>query len=229
MKLLIFVNSDIHCAKALSLMKGELEKHEVRIVISRKVGKIEGLVQELLELRKREYCEIEKNFAYKAYFYENVNSFEAIEEFKKFAPDLMISIRFGQIMKSDLIAIPRLGVINLHSGILPKYRGILASFWSIFQGENKIGTTLHYIQDKTIDTGDIISFSEIRINYKASLIENINNLYDGGCELIINFLRAISCGAEVKIINQELLGNGCYFSYPSSEEVEKFSKIMKLY
>ncbi len=228
MKIILLLNNDIHSATALNLLSRDLENHQIKIILSRKVGKVDDLVAELLAMKKDEQFEIEKNFAYEIAFYSNINSEEALEDFRKFAPDLIISIRFGQILKSSLINIPRLGVLNLHSGILPNYRGIMASFWAILNGEKKLGTTLHYINDSTIDTGEIIGFSETEIDWNASLILNINQLYQNGCALLSQCLRKISSGQKFQTINQKSLSAGRYFSYPKTEDVQKFLKIMPL-
>ncbi len=229
MKLILFLNNDIHSAAALRFLEKDLIGHEVRVVLSQQVGKAEGLPHEILEMKQREYFEIDKNFSYPCYFYSSVNSEGALCDFAEFAPDLMISIRFGQIMKSALIAIPRCGVINLHSGILPQFRGVMASFWAILSGEKTLGTTLHFINDGTIDTGEIIAFSRNEIDRESSLIVNIGNIYQNGCALVSKALKQIEAGEKIKTISQKSLGEGQYFSYPKSQDVENFLKVMRLY
>ena len=59
------------------------------------------------------------------------------------------------IFKKELLKIPRYGCINLHCSILPKYAGLLPSFWTIYNKEEKIGSTVHYMDDK-IDNGAIL-------------------------------------------------------------------------
>lgn len=229
MKIIIFLNNDIHAAQALRLLETDLKDHQVRIVLSRQVGKTSDLPSELLAMKEKEKFAIEENFSYRCDFYANVNSEEALQDFKNFAPDLMISIRFGQIMKAPLISISRHGVINLHSGILPKYRGVLASFWAILHGEESLGTTLHFINDGTIDTGEIIAFSKTEIDRDVALITNINRLYENGCALISKVLQQIMAGEEVQTINQKSLGAGQYFTYPKNQDVANFLKLMRLY
>lgn len=228
MKIILLLNNDIHSATALKLLSQDLQNHEVKIILSQKVGKVDDLPVELMAMKRDEKFEIEKNFAYETAFYANVNSEETLEDFRNFAPDLIISIRFGQILKSSLINIPRLGVLNLHSGILPNYRGIMASFWAILNGEEKLGTTLHYINDSTIDTGEIIGFSETEIDRNSSLILNINHLYQNGCALLSQTLKEISTNKKLKTIYQKSLANGQYFSYPKAEDIERFLKIMPM-
>ncbi len=72
-------------------------------------------------------------------------------------PDLMISIRYGCILEADALSIPAKGVLNLHSGGLPEYRGVMATFRAMLANDNMLCSTLHWIDDATIDTGRIIS------------------------------------------------------------------------
>lgn len=236
MKIILFLNNDIHSATALKLLAGELENHEVKIILSQKVGNVEGLSQELNEMKSCEQFEVAQFFSGfppgfslgETHSYKNINSEEALQDFKNFAPDLMLSIRFGQIFKPALIAIPRLGVLNLHSGILPNYRGVMASFWAILNGKKSLGTTLHYINDGSIDTGAVVGFSASEIDWNSSLILNINNLYQAGCELVVQVLQKISAGEEIATVSQKSLGEGRYFSYPAKEDVKKFLELMPL-
>jgi methionyl-tRNA formyltransferase len=71
------------------------------------------------------------------------------------APDLILCAYYPKIFPLRLIAIPRLGCINIHPGLLPDYRGTFPTPWCILNGETEIGITLHHI-DARIDTGDIL-------------------------------------------------------------------------
>lgn len=228
MKILLFLNSDIHAATAFKLLFPTLKNHQVQIVLSKKVGDVSNLAPQLIAMKKLEEFADEKFFKFATSSYASVNSDLALQDFQNFAPDLIISIRFGQIFKAPLIQIPRLGVLNLHSGILPNYRGIMASFWAILHGEKNLGTTLHYINDATIDTGDIVDFSNSEIDWNSSLLTNINNLYEAGCDLILQALIKIFAGEKIAIVSQKNLGAGQYFSYPKADDIEKFLKLMPL-
>jgi methionyl-tRNA formyltransferase len=75
------------------------------------------------------------------------NSVAGLELIRSLEPDLIVSIRYRRILKDEVIAIPRLGVLNLHSGVLPDYKGVMATFWAMLQNEEMIGATLHRIVD----------------------------------------------------------------------------------
>lgn len=86
----------------------------------------------------------------------NINSSRSITKLKKLKPDLIILANFIQILKQPVIDIPKKGVINLHGGKLPEYRGASVLNWQIINGEKEIGISI-IIVDQGIDTGDIIS------------------------------------------------------------------------
>lgn len=225
MKITLLLNSDIHSKTALDLLLPVLRNHEVRIILSQKIGRMKNLPPELALMQKNEQ---EKNIqldGVESVVCDDVNSRDALEDLQNFAPDLVISIRFGQILKQLLIDIPRYGVINLHSGILPNYRGVLPSFWAILNGEKKLGTSLHFISDAGIDSGDVIAFSEGEIDWDLSLSANINRLYSSGCRLVCEAIEKIAAGKAINRITQKSLGAGQYFSYPTMEEVRRFLTI----
>ena len=235
MKITLLLNNDIHSANSLSFLVDILKNHQVKIYLSSKVGNVLDLPDEVVEMKRIEsqgvdelYQKSINSLNCEANFIEDINLDENLKLVKDFAPDLIISIRFGQILQDKIIKLPKFGVINLHSGLLPKYRGIMATFWAILNGEKEIGTTLHYIQDSKIDRGDIISYSKNLVNFETSLLENVRNLYQKGCLNISDFLRKIEVNEKVKKISKDSLKDGEYFSYPKKEDVVSFSKLMRL-
>jgi methionyl-tRNA formyltransferase len=86
---------------------------------------------------------------------ENVNSPEFIEKINRYDADLLVSMSFNQILKKEIINLPRKGFINCHAGALPFYRGRNPLNWAIINGEKQFGITVHYV-DEGIDTGDIV-------------------------------------------------------------------------
>ena len=118
---------------------------------------------------------------------------EGVEDLKALNPDLMITCAFGQILSQEILDIPKLGVINIHASLLPKYRGASPINFAILNGEKTTGITVMKT-DIGIDTGDMIYKEEILINddetagelferlsvLGANCIEKVlNNLLDG--------------------------------------------------
>ncbi|MFT4938589.1 MAG: methionyl-tRNA formyltransferase [Paraglaciecola sp.] len=152
----------------------------------------------------------------------SINCEKGIATLRATQPELVISIRFGLILKAAVLKIPPLGVINLHSGALPAYRGVMACFRAMQNGDSTIATTLHYIRDASIDTGDIISINTIAANYQKSYLWNLLNLYQGGVSAISAAVEQIENHGFAKTKTQQGLGN--YYSFPSVQELEIFSK-----
>jgi len=97
--------------------------------------------------------------------YENLklNEVKTIELIASFSPDLIVVCSFNQIIPKAIISIPRLGVINVHPSLLPKYRGATPTFWTLINGENETGATVHFIEDEKIDNGRIITQVKLKI------------------------------------------------------------------
>lgn len=150
-----------------------------------------------------------------------VNSEAGLQTLRGGSPELIISIRYGGILKPAAIAIPDHGVINLHSGLLPEYRGVMATFWALLHGEKEIGTTLHYISDGSIDTGDIIGNTRLQVTEGRSYLWHVLQLYPQACELLAQAIEGI--GNDITPPSRPQPGGGNYYSFPGSEELEKFS------
>lgn len=143
-------------------------------------------------------------------------------------PDLIISIRYGVILNDAVIEKSRLGVLNLHSGKLPDYRGVMATFWAMLNSEAYAGTTLHYIQNSRIDEGDIIASTELPIEANRSYLWHVLGLYPDGCETILKAVKRLEQSQVVKTSPQPNTGN--YYTYPKTEDLELFeNKGFKLY
>lgn len=154
---------------------------------------------------------------------EDINSETGQQVIAAGKPNLIISIRFGQILSKPVIEIPEYGVINLHSGVLPAYRGVMATFWAMYNSEQQIGTTLHYISDKTIDTGDIIATSTQSLNLDKSYLSNVLSLYPAGTELISDAINSITKNQPIATKHQAS-GTGQYYSFPTEQDLKTFSE-----
>ncbi len=77
-------------------------------------------------------------------------------------PDVLVSAYFTQILRTEAIAIPRLGTLNVHPGWLPAYRGAMCYFWVLKNGEERAGVSVHWI-DQGIDTGALLARRSFRI------------------------------------------------------------------
>jgi peptidoglycan/xylan/chitin deacetylase (PgdA/CDA1 family) len=85
----------------------------------------------------------------------NIHAAAALERVRAFAPDLGLSLA-APILKRPLFSIPARGVLNLHKGKVPEFRGMPPAFWELWQNEPGVGCTVHWVDDK-LDTGDIVA------------------------------------------------------------------------
>lgn len=249
MKIIFAVNKDLHSNIALNLLKEVFEEHQTYLLLSNKVGnnnastQIKYLEQDFpnkllfpnienesndtnLRVKNNKYLtfkQISSHYKSPIINFENINSPDALKSIKDIEPDLIISIRYGQIFKEELISIPKHGLINLHSGILPKYKGILTTLRAITNGDQEIGSTLHYIDDAKIDEGSIINISKIPVNKNKSLICHVSSLYNQGTKDILEALNSISATGKVKSDLQDNQDTN-YYSHPKEKDLEDFLK-----
>ena len=97
----------------------------------------------------------------------NINDPVAVAFVRQCEPDLLVSAYFSQILKTEMIRVPRLGVLNIHPGWLPAYRGAMTYFWVLHDGVDRGGVTVHWI-DEGIDTGQILARRSFPIRAHAT-------------------------------------------------------------
>ena len=96
-----------------------------------------------------------------------------IETLRKLKADVFIVISYQFYLSTKLLKIPRLGVINFHTSLLPRHAGMHPGFWTIWYGDQETGMVIHFMDDD-IDTGDIIY--ETRVPVKPG--DTINDVYN---------------------------------------------------
>jgi methionyl-tRNA formyltransferase len=127
---------------------------------------------------------------------EKIRSPEAQDLLQQLAPDCIVIIAYGQIIPARLLDIPKLGWINLHASLLPKYRGAAPINWAIANGETQTGVTTMRI-DAGMDTGNILLQEEIDIALEETAPELAASLSEAGAPLMLETLRGL---AEGKLI-----------------------------
>lgn len=114
---------------------------------------------------------------------EKVRSLEAVEEILAFKPDIIVTAAYGQILSVALLAGPRLGCVNVHASLLPKYRGGAPIHQAIIDGENETGITIMYMV-KELDAGDILTQVKIPISEQDTMGSLHDKLSQAGAELL---------------------------------------------
>ncbi len=93
---------------------------------------------------------------------ERANAEDSLQRLREFGADLFVVAAYGQILSAKLLSIPRLGAINLHASLLPKYRGAAPIHYAILNGETRTGVTIFQIEPK-LDAGLILGQGETPI------------------------------------------------------------------
>src|SRR5467141_625103 len=112
---------------------------------------------------------------------------------QKLAPDCAVIIAYGQIIPARLLPIPKLGWINLHASLLPKYRGAAPINWAIVNGETRTGVTTMRI-DVGMDTGEMLLQREIEIGARDTAPELAVRMAEAGAPLMAETLRGLAAG-----------------------------------
>lgn len=134
---------------------------------------------------------------------------EFIDTMKSLNPDVIVVVAFGQILPKEILEIPRLGCINVHVSLLPKYRGAAPINWVIINGEEKTGVTTMYM-DEGLDTGDMILKTEVNLDENITAGELHDKMMNIGAETLKETLKLIEEGtAPREVQNHE------EFSYAS--------------
>ena len=121
------------------------------------------------------------------------NNTEFIEEIKALSPDVICVVAYGKILPKEILDIPRLGCINVHGSLLPKYRGAAPIQWAVINGETKTGITTMYM-DIGMDTGDMILKEEVSIGEDETTGELWERLSKLGGKLLEETLSLIEEG-----------------------------------
>lgn len=124
---------------------------------------------------------------------EKVRSEESEAYLRNAAADAIVIIAYGQIIPERLIEIPRLGWINVHGSLLPKYRGAAPINWAILNGETRTGLTTMQI-DAGLDTGAMLLKYETEIAPDETAPQLTARLSEAGAPLTVETLRALSAG-----------------------------------
>jgi len=127
---------------------------------------------------------------------DGASSNESIAYLKKLNADLFIVVAFGQILKKEVLDIPKFCCVNIHSSLLPKYRGAAPTNWAIMNGDAVSGVTIIKMNEK-MDEGDIIIKKEIAIDEEETNITLTEKLADIGAGALLETIESIGAGKAI--------------------------------
>lgn len=152
---------------------------------------------------------------------KNINSKESIQYLSSLKLDIIFSIAASQIFKKDVLNIPKIGCFNIHTSKLPKNRGMMPNFWSLynFESDSSSAVTIHKMNE-TLDDGEILLQKLFNLDPKEtldSLIRRTKKLS------VLAFLEAIEILTKEKfnfIVNDSKFAT--YNTFPTRDDIKKF-------
>lgn len=112
---------------------------------------------------------------------------ETLDKLNAAKADAFVVVAYGQILSTEILSMPKLGCINIHGSLLPKYRGAAPIQWSIVNGDRITGITT-MLMDKGMDTGDILLKAETKINLLDNALDLAITLSNQGADLLLETL-----------------------------------------
>tara|TARA_Y200000002_G_scaffold195731_1_gene161709 strand:- start:3223 stop:3987 length:765 start_codon:yes stop_codon:yes gene_type:complete len=149
---------------------------------------------------------------------KSINHKSSIEKIKSYSPDLLVSLQGNEIFKKPIIELAPKGCINLHSALLPEYRGLMPTFWVLKNDEKNTGVSVFFV-DEGIDSGPIIVQERVKIinqTHRELIIETKKI----GMKLILKAIQKINSNNFTLITNDD--AKKTYFSFPKKSDVKEF-------
>lgn len=160
---------------------------------------------------------------------KKVKTEDSIEKLREYDADVFVVVAYGQIVSKEILDMPRLGCINVHASLLPKYRGAAPIQWAVIEGEKYTGVTTMKM-DEGIDTGDIIETSIYELKEDETGGSLFDRLMELGGELIVSTLSKLESGTatftkqdhskstHTRMLNKQM---GCIDFSKSALELER--------
>ncbi len=127
---------------------------------------------------------------------------DGLPDLRALSPDLCVTAAFGQILSQENLDVPRLGTVNVHASLLPKYRGSSPINWCLINGEKVTGVTT-MMTDRGMDTGDILLQRETPITCEDTIESLTTRLSEIGAELLMETLKRLEHGDCPRIRQDE--------------------------
>lgn len=137
------------------------------------------------------------------------------------APQVIVSVACPYILKAKLLQIPRAGCVNIHHAPLPRYKGMMPTFWQMYHGEKTLGVTVHYMAAK-LDEGPVLLQAQVDVEPDLSLDRLIQLSKKQGAHCMATVLRQIQAGEQRPVMLDN--STGSYFTFPTRKEICEFRR-----
>jgi len=149
---------------------------------------------------------------------DTINSKNNIDFVRSLDADLILIIAGNQIIKKQTLDATKFGVFNVHSSLLPNYKGLMPTFWVLKNQESKTGVTLYQLTEG-IDDGPIIASKEFKLDAGITQSKLVRDLKILANDLVIESIDLVSNKKNYKTIK-----GGSYFKFPTTADVKEFKK-----
>ena len=127
---------------------------------------------------------------------------DAVSNLAALKPDVIIVVAYGKILPLEVLELPRLGCINVHGSLLPKYRGAAPIQWAVLNGEKCSGVTTMFMGEG-VDTGDILLQEQVLLDEEETAGELFDRLKEIGAQLLQKTMRRLEEGTLIRIPQKE--------------------------
>jgi len=164
--------------------------------------------------------DVARRYQIPIYTPEKINAPDFVQILREeIRPDLLVSVAASQIFKKRVLEVPSLGCINVHTAPLPRYQGMLPTFWAMLHEELETAVTVHYMVEK-LDAGEIILQEPVPIRSEDTLHTLIVRTKQIGAELVLRAIQQIESG-EVHSFPMDP-DQATYFSFPKRADAQRF-------
>jgi methionyl-tRNA formyltransferase len=153
---------------------------------------------------------------------DNPNAPEVVEQIRTLQPDFLFSFYYREMLKRELLEIPKHGALNMHGSLLPKYRGRVPVNWAIIHGETETGSTLHYMTEKP-DNGDIVAQQAVPILPNDNALQVFQKV-TVAAEMALNQVLPALLAGKAPRIRQDLSKGGYYGGRKAEDGVIDWSQ-----
>jgi len=151
----------------------------------------------------------------------NPNGAHFVEQMRLRRPDVLVSVACPFILKEKTLRVASRASINIHHAPLPKYKGMMPTFWQMYKGESAVGVTIHRMAPK-LDEGAVLLRTQHAIEPGESLHQLIQRSKRAGAHCMAKVLRQIAGGTPLQEITA--IDEGSYFTFPTIAEIRDFHR-----
>ena len=158
----------------------------------------------------------------------DINDPANVELLRELAPDFILSFYYRNMIKPEVLDMPRLGALNLHGSYLPRYRGRVPVNWAVINGETETGATLHYMVEKP-DAGDIVDREKVAIAFTDTAFDVFNKVTEAAATVIRRAWPMLLAGTALRIPMYLAAGNYCSGRKPADGRIDWKKSAVQIY